>query len=331
MNNYVQALEVKNRLFNNVKEQLRLRGGKVSSFFNDEREEVDLMAALASRTSKDNAEAEAKGKDLRLFIEVPLEWAEPYYFSKHICSILQDTAPGIGNWMLTRDTVPSDCGFWYFDNPLFLPSGLIGPLRAISWVVLYDRDNYQMVVVPPDGRVLDASIMRLVFWQDCDKTYLESLSAFSMFSFSPFPGTQIPWQFDTTMEQCIEKLDRNLSEENESRKEKLRYLCAAFAFLHQRLFVVNRMPIPRAVRRRLVVKHESNIQVVNLRTVETKGNLSSKDVEWNCRWMVRGHWRQQPIGSMRKDKRSVWINPYIKGPDDKPMKSQKPRIFAVVR
>ncbi|WP_018505348.1 hypothetical protein [Parafrankia discariae] len=42
--------------------------------------------------------------------------------------------------------------------------------------------------------------------------------------------------------------------------------------------------------------------------------------EYTCRWMVRGHWRQQWYPA-RGVHRPIWINPHLKGPDDKPLRT----------
>ena len=42
-------------------------------------------------------------------------------------------------------------------------------------------------------------------------------------------------------------------------------------------------------------------------------------VEWSRRWFVRGHWRDQPYGPGMSLRRLKWIDPYIKGPSDKPL------------
>ena len=42
-------------------------------------------------------------------------------------------------------------------------------------------------------------------------------------------------------------------------------------------------------------------------------------VDWTHRWLVRGHWRQQPHGFNRQLRRLKWIDPYVKGPEDKPL------------
>ena len=41
--------------------------------------------------------------------------------------------------------------------------------------------------------------------------------------------------------------------------------------------------------------------------------------DYTCRWMVKGHWRQQWYPS-RGLHRPIWINPHVKGPDGKPLK-----------
>lgn len=44
-------------------------------------------------------------------------------------------------------------------------------------------------------------------------------------------------------------------------------------------------------------------------------------IEWNHRWLVRGHWRWQKYKNDEGewDQKRIWINPHIKGPDDKPL------------
>lgn len=48
----------------------------------------------------------------------------------------------------------------------------------------------------------------------------------------------------------------------------------------------------------------------------------SSCVEHDYRWSVRGHWRNQPFGPGRAHRRRIWIESYVAGPEDKPMKSR---------
>ncbi len=40
---------------------------------------------------------------------------------------------------------------------------------------------------------------------------------------------------------------------------------------------------------------------------------------FRSRWLVRGHFRQQPVGEGRAERRTTWIQPYWKGPTDGPV------------
>lgn len=63
--------------------------------------------------------------------------------------------------------------------------------------------------------------------------------------------------------------------------------------------------------------------LLRLRRAATVQGAPSDDAaarEFTCRWMVRGHWRQQWYPS-RGVHRPIWINPHIKGPDDKPLRT----------
>jgi|GEM_PF-1525894 len=69
----------------------------------------------------------------------------------------------------------------------------------------------------------------------------------------------------------------------------------------------------------------SLVQVIELRRLahkhsEEKGHTTR---EYHTRWMVRGHWRQQRVGPGRKYVRPVYVAPYIKGPEDAPLKTDR--------
>lgn len=66
----------------------------------------------------------------------------------------------------------------------------------------------------------------------------------------------------------------------------------------------------------------STVAVVRLRTLPARPSGEHPDNtanDFTVRWMVRGHWRQQPYGPQRSLRRPVWINPHIKGPADAPL------------
>jgi len=52
--------------------------------------------------------------------------------------------------------------------------------------------------------------------------------------------------------------------------------------------------------------------------------------EYHCRWVVTGHPRRQVCGPGRKDRKLIWIETHIAGPDDKPLRTRE-TVYAVIR
>ena len=73
-----------------------------------------------------------------------------------------------------------------------------------------------------------------------------------------------------------------------------------------------------------------DVHVVILRSARAKSGRDDGDGEtpdWSCRWMVRGHYRNQWYAGERKH-RLIWVAPYVKGPEDKPFKAT---VYEVAR
>lgn len=52
---------------------------------------------------------------------------------------------------------------------------------------------------------------------------------------------------------------------------------------------------------------------------------------YSVRWVVRGHWRLQPCGPGRTPRRLVFINPYLTGPENAPLKVEPSDVVKVLR
>lgn len=64
---------------------------------------------------------------------------------------------------------------------------------------------------------------------------------------------------------------------------------------------------------------EPDVQVIHLRRPPTREESDGSGVNWSHRWIVNGHWRNQPYGPARTLRRPQWIAPFTKGPEDKPL------------
>jgi hypothetical protein len=82
-------------------------------------------------------------------------------------------------------------------------------------------------------------------------------------------------------------------------------------------------PLPRQARRqRQREQRIETVKVLRLRRhrhrMEHEGNGAG--IEYSHQWVVDGHWRQQPYGPRANPSyKQIWIAPYVKGPEDKPL------------
>lgn len=102
-----------------------------------------------------------------------------------------------------------------------------------------------------------------------------------------------------------------------------RLLASALLLIEQRIITPaeRREVANRAARKRLSRGRGTLPAVRVVRLVERStptASDESRPVDWSHRWMVRGHWRNQWYPKTRTH-RPVYVLPYVKGPDDKPL------------
>lgn len=100
--------------------------------------------------------------------------------------------------------------------------------------------------------------------------------------------------------------------------ESSRVLLSIITALGHRLTRVDEPAGSRGERRR--AKRElPGLRVLTLASGASVSKSNGGSVEWTKRWMVRGHWRLQPHGPKHSLRRAQWIDPFVKGPEDKPL------------
>lgn len=101
--------------------------------------------------------------------------------------------------------------------------------------------------------------------------------------------------------------------------ESTRLLISIVTALGHRL---TRLAEPGSTRgeRRRAERALPGLRVLELATgASVQRTETTGTVAWQRRWMVRGHWRLQPHGPGRTLRKPLWIDPYVKGPEDKPL------------
>lgn len=117
--------------------------------------------------------------------------------------------------------------------------------------------------------------------------------------------------------------------------ETLRSVQALLRLLNQHIAVRVKHRPDRATRRRAERAEypPKDVTVVHLRRPRSEDHpldRAGKQVEWSHRWIVAGHWRNQPYPSIGET-RQIWISPYVKGPEDKELRVREKRVFVLSR
>ncbi len=230
------------------------------------------------------------------------ERGEVYSVANHIQLLLSEVSNQLpDNSLLDETDLPSPSGI------IFGVSKFFECTDAIAWIAHGPEDSDQsswnyggVQLIEYGDRGLQKTPWNFVFWKSeealidlTDKDFLDNID---------------------TVEHAIQ----------------LRRFFGAFCyFLSQRLLVSKAEKADRASRRR--VHDDRLIQVIELRATESNPSEAlGNTIEHDFRWMVRGHWRKQPYGPKRGLVKPIWISPYVKGPDDKPVKINT-RLFEVAR
>lgn len=253
-------------------------------------------------------------------IEEILEAGETYYWAPQLCEVIQQAAGDLpGTWQWHPEMLPTREGFVWFAKPIhfdwFATEGDMGEplppvvLAAIGWGSGRNNNGSLAVNVvgfaPGEHHIMPLLILQLRHGQSiADRMADES-------------SLKLEGRYFTTGSTMFSVFG------------------ACLSFLEQRVFVTPQRRAERHARRRLERQgyvHEPVIRVVELRRKQAKSEHSSdhESVEWSHQWVVSGHWRNQWYPSLNAHQ-PRWILPYVKGPEDAPLKPPRAKVFAVVR
>jgi hypothetical protein len=263
---------------------------------------------------------------------VPVINADCYYWSREMVEIVKSAAKSIpDNWSLEKRHLPSAYGFYY------LASELERHQAAYAWSLLsIDEDKYYDLKDP---------IKTIGVHVNAEEGKIPEYNAINLVTFVKMAGVSRPVPFRTEMlvgqsldvlrkhEELVADLLKTEHKEVDRIINDCRMFAAMLSFLQQRILIYSRESVSRAARRRAEIKGRNikpEVNVVRLRKAQYHSRQGEgREVDWSCRWIVHGHWRNQWYATEQKN-HPVFINSFIKGPEDKPLKDPG-RLFAVVR
>ncbi len=279
-----------------------------------------------AETGENYAEGIVDSRSEQAILEMmPLINGECFYWSRGIINLVGVAANSLpDNWFLTKQHIPAPCGFFWLAKE---PQGIeFRGLRAFGWALLDVEGDVGAIQFPQDGSMPqfnEVAIITFIDNSDFPKP-IPSLDHIGV-------GQSLnDWRLEhSDLAVSINADPSYLKEEYDS----LRLFATMLSFIQQRVLVMSRQVASRATRKRMAFSNrraEAEINIIKLRRVVHQAHKGEGiPIEWGCQWFVRGHWRDQWYPSIRRNQ-PLWISPYIKGPEDKPLRDPG-RLFAVVR
>lgn len=267
--------------------------------------------------------------------------AEPVYVTSEMMDVLEASWPSFQDEPLREEDLFIPNGFVYLPRPVRIKDwrgNQIGH-RAVAWSKAMTSDGKASGLwvstwstgqdVIDDGHMLP------------DGMSAEEIRAVhDTFSAGMCLNYDTPLHFGYDPEQqmadrikelrALGKDEKDLPAMASATNELLRFLQALWRLLGQRVAVGMQRRPSRATRRgtaRLQYA-EKTITVITLRRPKGQPGDDHHHVDWQQRWIVSAHWHTY---HMKDGPRQLWVAPFIKGPDDKPLVIRGARVFRVAR
>lgn len=124
--------------------------------------------------------------------------------------------------------------------------------------------------------------------------------------------------------------------ENDPCPDTYSVVSAALHFLDLPFVANERASLPRHLRRAAELKRRPplpDVSTIVLRRAwreEKERHGNGEPMDYSCQWLVSGHWRNQWLPS-----KGTWepryVQPYLKGPEDKPFRAKQGTVYRVTR
>lgn len=238
-----------------------------------------------------------------------VEAGDPMWVNADVVELVEFAAETFrAEALMPHHLFTNDAVFAYLEQPLVTKDlhGREAAFRAISWALCQYGDN-------PGARGV-----AIALWSHCDDLddYHDEFTGHLIggSSLSLMHTGSIPFGREDIMEDTGQ---RSLAVQ----------LQVLWRLAKQEIVVAGRERVSRPVwRRKSNWREIKEVQVLTLRRAKHRQYEGpEREVEWTHRWFVHGHWRNQWYPSLQQHCQ-IFIDGYIKGPDDKPFMPKKHAI-----
>jgi hypothetical protein len=244
-----------------------------------------------------------------------LDTSDAFFVEPDICALVAGASESLPDTTLRQEDVPTQLGWLYFDRPLRIPVDAQGQtdLRAMD-----PADD--LTEVPLAAIAWDRYDQGIILFFFADLRYRNRL-----------PGLCIIWVCSMAFGQTWRRWE---DQPDSSFNLMLRALLTFFRFSAQHILTTTARQVGRAAQRRLArenpVVPPVHLVILRRKAYRAINEETGHTVEWSCQWLVRGHWRQQFFPSDGSN-RPIWIAPYLKGPEGKPIRIASETVYDVAR
>lgn len=232
---------------------------------------------------------------------------------------------------------PSHRGFCYFAEGLSLSEGMM--IHAISWVssILPDGDGIEReYLITGYNDRFNESDRGLKGWEE----FFKNIGAPAPTTRWVFRGST-PYRSGDSMGPTKELTD-SIEEISGNTPVSVTpsYVFHALVLMLQQpaeIVTISKKEVSNKKQtKRLKAKNiPSEVTIIDIRHKyrSVYSSASTTDREYSRRWLVTGHWRWQPMKDRETGlaiRKRIWVNPYIKGPADKPFVATK-RVHALLK
>ena len=298
-------------------------------------EKIDLIRLEDKETRVDEEYSNTEltyAAMLQNIICTGLKMGEVFIARPNMCQLMDGIWSSMPEQSLLRSDLPAESGILFFDQPISL-SNEHPPISGVTWCAASLRHNpnakYPQVheLDKDSGNLELGSGMWLAFFVDTKspgvvehvvsrrgstvsqaKSWLNSCPRILLYDIRMYRFGEAPCQYNETAFGMVSE-----------RSPMAARMQAFFALCKQELPAIERYD-PTAKELKLMRRMDLRTRVISVIMLRRRSGQGHRDteVEWSHRWLVRGHWRNQWYSS-EQTHRLIYINPHIKGPEDKPL------------
>jgi hypothetical protein len=285
--------------------------------------------------------------------------ADPIYVSEEMCEVIEAACDSFSPEPLMETDLITPRGFIYFERPFVIPDRFDEPttIAGASWQRLFSSSTpkkaaavERQIVEWGSDNLVDLENKLLLADPDIQAWGISLTLYADMYGYLPgekeenthankirelYPAPSLPPMIPLHLTPWYFKMTFDGNEWDENGRPTgaewwWRIIQTTFRLMQQRISVKHRQLPERTARReakRIGARPETEIVVVRLRREkgETK-EPTGESANYSHRFIVGGHWRKQPYTSLGIW-RQIWISPYVKGPEDKPLIVRPKRVY----